>query len=919
MKWKQTIKANRFQMFFVFAAFCLMVSVSYFSVSGIVERHIVRGVDASLMTAEANIKAGLAESEIVISKVAHDVRKMIDNGSSNADVFVYLVNSTEWITRNKTDMPGFYGVYGYIRNEFLDSIWSDSDPNYIPQERPWFDAAVRGEDGVTSYTEPYADRITGKMVVTAARTIIGENGEYYGIIVLDMDASWFESYVNSLKMSDGSYGIILNKYMLVVGYPNGGYIGRQFRDICKGYGDAADELLRKSAVSSKRITGEGGTDVIISFKQMFNGWYVGVSTPYQSYYGDVYRAAATLAALGFAMALALSYILLRLSAAKMRSDEENRSKSSFLARMSHEIRTPMNAIIGMSELAGREYGKPEGLAYINGIKHAGVSLLSIINDILDFSKIGSGNFQIASAPYEMSSLLNDVLTIIKIRLGDKQIEFIEDIDASLPSNVIGDETRVRQILLNLLSNAAKYTENGFIKFSARCEKNGEGSIILTFSVEDSGIGIKPGDMGNLFGDFSRVDTARNKGIEGTGLGLSIAKSLCAAMGGDITVSSEYGKGSMFTAVITQEIGEYKPIGAIQGMPPERSSSVSFTAPGVSVLIVDDVATNLIVTEGLLAPYKMDILTCTGGREAVDMVRARHFDLVFMDHMMPGMDGVKATQIIRATGGVQFKKLPIIALTANAVSGVKEMFLENGFDDFLSKPIEISKLNDIIKKWIPKERQMKITQERIEENAAEPEVKLIIDGVDTAKGISVCGSVSRYRATLEVYCRDAESRLKFFGSAPNGEETDAFAIQAHALKSASASIGADGLSKSAALLEKAAKERDADTIGEHVEAFGASLAAIVQNIRAALAGARKREGSADSVSDEEIISLLSELKKNIGAFVDGNSQNISVIDKIIERLNDMPLDARTREAVSKISDAVLISEFGEAKAELDNLL
>jgi CheY-like chemotaxis protein len=293
----------------------------------------------------------------------------------------------------------------------------------------------------------------------------------------------------------------------------------------------------------------------------------------------------------------------------------------------------------------------------------------------------------------------------------------------------------------------------------------------------------------------------------------------------------------------------------------------------------------------------------------------------MDHMMPDMDGVEATKIIRAERGGQFKKLPIIALTANAISGMREMFLANGFDDYLSKPIDISKLNDIIKKWIPKERQIKITRDGIEANSdAEPEANLIIDGVDTAKGLAMCGSAARYRVTLEVYCRDAESRVKFFEAAPDDDdELDAFTIQAHALKSASASIGAAALSAVSALLEEAAQKKDRVTINEYIGDFCEQLKAIIGNIRAALAAASERDGNGADVTNEEITSLLNDLKKNIEAVADGSAHNIGEIDEIIEQLNALPLDARTREVMSKVSDLVLISEFGGAKGELDEFL
>jgi signal transduction histidine kinase/CheY-like chemotaxis protein len=389
------------------------------------------------------------------------------------------------------------------------------------------------------------------------------------------------------------------------------------------------------------------------------------------------------------------------------AEAANQSKSLFLARMSHEIRTPMNAIIGMSELASREYGKPQSLEYIAGIQQAGHNLLAIINDILDFSKIEAGSLQFNPAPYAAASLLNDVMTIIRVRLQDKPVSLQTDIDARLPATLIGDETRVRQVLLNLLSNAVKYTAQGFIKFSARGENSGPDSVKLIFGIEDSGAGIHPEDIDSLFGDFVRVNEKRNIGIEGTGLGLAITRRLCRAMDGDVVVESEYGKGSLFTATLKQKFSDAAPMGPLGSVGARHGKGIShirFTAPGARILIVDDVSTNLKVASGLLSPYGARIDICNDGAEALSMVQAHKYDLVLMDHMMPGMDGIEATERIRQLPNL--RSLPIVMLTAGAVSGMREMFLSKGLDDYLSKPIEIAKLNEIMEKWIPADKKQK---------------------------------------------------------------------------------------------------------------------------------------------------------------------------------------------------------------------
>ncbi|MDR1048353.1 MAG: response regulator, partial [Synergistaceae bacterium] len=553
-----------------------------------------------------------------------------------------------------------------------------------------------------------------------------------------------------------------------------------------------------------------------------------------------------------------------------------RAKGRFLARMSHEIRTPMNAVIGMSELALRDCGKSDVLEYITEIRQAGVTLLSLINDILDFSKMESGSLQINPSQYDISSLLNDVLTIIKVRLMEKPVKLIAAVDPGIPRTLLGDETRVKQILLNLLSNAAKYTHIGHVQFSAGYEREGENSVSLIFSVADTGIGIKEENLKILFEDFARIEENQTKNIEGTGLGLTIARGLCLAMNGDITVKSEYGKGSVFTATIRQEVVDARPLGNFnvsKTVLRTKTEYRRFTAPDVHMLIVDDVPTNLKVMEGLLSPYQMRLTTCSSGLEAIDLIRGGYnkgetFNLVFMDHMMPGMDGIEATKAIRALGDGYFQKLPVIALTANAVSGMREMFLENGFDDFLSKPVEVPKLLKILEKWIPRKERVKASEPANEK--VDPLSAAVIEGVDMTEGLArVGGTMNRYLEVLDIFCRDAVSRLDFFREAPEGEgEVKNFTTQAHALKSALANIGASEASELAKELEDAGRAGNMEAIRTNLENFRETLISVVARVRGALLSlreenaperAKEENGRAES---ERISSLLEELAKSL---------------------------------------------------------
>ncbi|MDR0439921.1 MAG: response regulator, partial [Candidatus Accumulibacter sp.] len=805
MNWKQIIKANYAQLFFVFSAFFIMVLVGYLSIRAIVERHLAAEVKEAILIVQANVRAGLSEAETTINNAAHNVRNILDGGGTPNDVASYLSDTTKLMQGGSRWLLGFHGIYGYISGKIVDDAKTDPGAKFQPQTRPWFDTAVKNPwNRYSTYTEPYIDVETGNTVMAVVRNVYGNSDKYHGFIAIDMDLSWTSKFIRSLENAQGAYGMILTRDMVVVGHPDAGLIGKRLCDLNSGYRKICEMLRTTNEISPVPIVNAEGQDVVASFKKMFNGWSVGIITPVKSYYRDVYRMALILSVLGIVSMGVLSYMLIRLSAAKIHSDEESKSKSSFLARMSHEIRTPMNAIIGMSELAEREHGTDKALEYIGGIKSASASLLAIINDILDFSKIESGQFTLAPAPYDMSSLLNDALSVVRIRLGEKPIELIARVDPSLPSGLVGDAARVRQILLNMLSNAVKYTDRGFIRFSVAWREMPGDAALLTFIVADSGIGIRSENLPLLFGDFVRVEDRRNKSIEGTGLGLVITRSLCRAMGGDITVESEYGKGSIFTATLRQPIADRRPMGSLESkiLTRKEAPRIAFTAPDIHILLVDDMASNLLVAEGLLIPYKARIVTCQSGYEAVELARSRPFDLIFMDHMMPGMDGMEATAAIRSMG--KQGGMPIIALTANAIAGMREMFLQNGFSDFLSKPIEIPKLAEIMEKWVPAEKRGPAPDAALSNEAKAGRLPAI-EGINTLAGQAHVGGVqSRYLDLLETFCRDARMRLPLLVKVPREEERKAFTTQVHALKSALAAIGAGDLATAAARLEDAGR-------------------------------------------------------------------------------------------------------------------
>ncbi|MDR1038818.1 MAG: transporter substrate-binding domain-containing protein [Deltaproteobacteria bacterium] len=511
------------------------------------------------------------------------------------------------------------------------------------------------------------------------------------------------------------------------------------------------------------------------------------------------------------------------------AEKASRAKSDFMARTSHEIRTPMNAIIGFSELAQREYGGDKALEYIRGIRSAGASLLTIINDILDFSRIESGGIKLLPARYRAASLVNDALSLIRVRMGDRPVALEPDISPGIPSVMTGDSGRIRQILLNLLSNAVKYTERGRIRFSAKAARTGENEALLTFEVEDTGIGIRSEDMDKLFGEFTRLDEKRNSGVEGTGLGLAIARRLCLAMDGDLTAESVYGKGSLFRARIRQRVEDWSPMGPLAEDPltAEGRARASFTAPEAELLVVDDYSSNLMVAEGLLAPYAMRLSFASGGLEAVGLARDRAFDLILMDHMMPEMDGIEAMKAIKAAGSRQG---PIVALTANAVAGMREMYLEQGFDDFLTKPIDPARLDSLLCRWIPVALRRGPPAPGAAGPGADGERIPVLDGVDVVLGAAMAGGSARYLALLEAFRRDAEGSLPALEIPADEESLARLVVAVHALKTACANICAGPLSARAAALEAAGRHGNPLHIERNLAGFRVSLEGLVESIR-----------------------------------------------------------------------------------------
>ena len=444
---------------------------------------------------------------------------------------------------------------------------------------------------------------------------------------------------------------------------------------------------------------------------------------------------------------------------KVRAESANHAKSDFLANMSHEIRTPINAVLGMNEMILREgrqaldkknYDR-DALrnigVYAADIENAGHNLLALVNDILDFSKIEAGRMDLVEAPYRLSSLLNNISSMILFKAKDKGLDFVIDVDESLPDELCGDEMRVKQILTNILNNAVKYTEEGCVRLTLKGEKTNSDTLILKAEVEDTGIGIREEDIQKLFKQFERLDMERNSTVEGTGLGLAITRRLLDMMNGEISVESEYKKGSVFQITIPQKIVSEAALGDFEerfkaNASEGRKYKESFRAPDARILIVDDTKINLTVASNLLKNTGIQIDTASGGEEAVRKAKDNYYDLILMDQRMPVMDGTEALHNIRANETDKSNRVPVICLTADAVIGARERYLAEGFSDYLTKPIDSYELEKMLINYLPVSKVMLVEEEKDEAPQKEELKKDAFDilreaGIETWSGLQYC--------------------------------------------------------------------------------------------------------------------------------------------------------------------------------------
>ena len=801
----------------------------------------------------------LDTAKSVLWVTADTVDYMIQGGYSNEKILGYITAETE---NQKSQFDENYtGIYGCIRGEYLDGLGWEPPGGYEPTQRDWYITAKEAGGGL-AIVSPYVDAQTGSVVISICKQLAdGQN-----VLSVDLITNHIQDIIGSTDINGKGYGFLLDRNGLVIAHHGADINGTEF---CSSSGGA--ELFGKLTETGN---GHFEHEITVFVNELMDQWYTVIVVGNDELFRDVYSQLtiniATNAIVFMLMAL-FYYIAYRrerkssletealkiseqqkayeaeiLRLEKTAADLRNRAKSQFLAQMSHEIRTPINAVLGMNEMILRETSDSSILGYSENIQTAGRTLLSIINSILDFSKIEDGKMEIIPVQYDTASVVNNLVNSVSERASSKGLRFTVMIDPELPCMLVGDEIRLTQVIMNLLTNAVKYTERGAVVFEMKCGERTDSEITVCVSVKDTGIGIREEDMEKLFESFTRLDETRNRNIEGTGLGMAIVTGLLELMGSKLEVRSVYRKGSVFSFEIKQGIADAKPVGDILGKrsdPPERKPEVQHRFPGARVLVTDDNELNRMVAMNLLKLFGIKPELVSSGGETIEKMQKERYDIVFLDHMMPELDGIETLSILKEQSLIP-AGTKMIALTANAVIGARESYLKAGFDDYLTKPIELEALEEKLTLYLKSNEEPAAPAD-----AGEPEImefepvgdsevmefepdadtdgpaaeemteemlgRLENAGFSVRSGLSYCaGDAAFYRSMLTGYAQSADDRIAELRSALADNDTKKYQVVVHALKSASKTVGADDVSELARKLETAAGSGDTGYIEQH---------------------------------------------------------------------------------------------------------
>ncbi len=808
-----------------------------------VSRHSRTGIIAVLIVAmilnlgicvDTTINWGNTAMKGKVDEYEHQLSNWLENQRSILSMFAniiksnpelmedypFAVNFLNDIAKNYPEISVCYMANPYKEHQvIMNNGWESPDPNWRVDQRPWYVETFKNEYNFNVST-PYYDDQTGGYCVTLSQVVYGDSGEFLGVFAIDF-------YLNSLTKILGEsytktgYAFLVDRNGIIINHPNNNYqmtfsrmtdiFGTEYSPIYSGdtvkmikdyTGDYMACLAKKNPAS----------DFTVIVAQ--NGW---------STYGNILILGIIfIVLLGISILIVGSLInkLLRWQDSVNRQLQESSdtamaasaAKSQFLAQMSHEIRTPINAVLGMNEMILRESKNPAILDYAANIQSAGKTLLTLINSILDFSKIEDGKMEIVPVRYETVVLIEDLENMILEKARKKDLTFQTEIDSSLPTSLYGDDVRIRQIITNLLTNAVKYTHEGSVTLKIGGVEIDADTFELQVKVSDTGIGIRSEDIGKLFKSFIRLDVDKNRNIEGTGLGIAIVQKLLAMMNSTLEVESVYGAGSTFSFKLIQKIIDKNPVGNYEEQKNKRLDKVAdnkyLVAAGAKVLAVDDNNMNLKVISGLLKRNGIVPDLAESGKQCIELARKNFYHIIFLDNMMPVMNGVETLKALQREK-ILSEKTAVIMLTASAIAGMREIYLREGFDDYLSKPIEVSELELMLQKHLPPE----IVSFKVDEPA---EVSIDIDAgeINTETGLEYsAGMVELYQDILNTFANLKDEKKSKLQESFDAADWKNYTVYVHALKSNAQSIGADKLFSAAKDLELAGKKITAENISE----------------------------------------------------------------------------------------------------------
>lgn len=761
--------------------------------------------------------------------------KMIRDKSSYETIDTFLVNQSTAIENITSGYST--GLYAYINDIYMDGTDWVPDDDFIPTERPWYIAAMES-DGQVAIVDPYLDAQTKTIMITLCKTLCDGDS----VLAMDFSLDYLQKLTENLSTTGGTdMEIVLDGDYNVITHSDPSEVGKRYIDNDGSFGYTLVYNLKQAEEGYCSFTYEN-RDYIVYVKDVANDWHC------LSIIDATYDFGQLQNMLGFTIIAAILVVLIQvlimirlnkkntremlLNEEKQRAVAASEAKSTFLSNMSHEIRTPINAMLGMNEMILRESEDKNVREYAQNIHAAGDTLLGLVNDILDFSKIEAGKMEIIPVEYDISYMIADLVNMVRTRAEDKGLHFVTEIDENIPKILFGDEVRIKQAVTNILSNAVKYTEKGSvtIRIDYRGINFDKENIMLCFSVKDTGIGIKQEDMEKLFTEFERIDEKRNRNVEGTGLGMNITMRLLKMMGSELKVESVYGEGSEFRLEIKQKVVKWEPLGNYETAYHEAISKrkryrEKFKAPNAHILVTDDTRINLTVFRNLLKSTEVQVDTAISGADALILLQDKKYDVVFLDHMMPEPDGVQTLHILREDRENKNRNVPVICLTANAISGSRETYISLGFDDYLSKPIESDKLEDMLIKYLPKEKVCLVTddsEESVKDSASEYDISVLPEwiqkckGIDPVEGVKNCAGPREFQNVLKGFYETIDDMADEIEGYLKDSDINGYTIKVHGLKSLARIIGASELSNRAALLEKAGKEEDMDYINANTE-------------------------------------------------------------------------------------------------------